>query len=52
MLAALFFHAGGGRSHRARPAIAVTVGGVLQLGWLIIACKRAGIVLKSAQAAS
>ena len=34
-----------------RSPIAVTVGGVLQLGLLIAACKRAGIVLKLRRAA-
>jgi putative peptidoglycan lipid II flippase len=43
--ALLIFHQGGAISATA-VASAVTVGGVLQLGLLIVACKRAGIVLK------
>jgi putative peptidoglycan lipid II flippase len=44
-----FFHAGGpdGAYMTARvQAISVTVGGALQLGWLMIACRQAGVSLK------
>jgi putative peptidoglycan lipid II flippase len=46
MLLALIFVRNGGEVTAMAVAIAVTVGGVLQLGLLLIACKRAGIVLK------
>jgi len=46
MLCALIFVPVGGRTTAIALAIAVTVGGVLQLGLLIAACARAGIVLK------
>ena len=46
MLLALIFVRNGGEVTATAVAIAVTVGGVLQLGLLLIACKRAGIVLK------
>src|SRR3954447_12862063 len=46
MLMALIFVRNGGAMTATAVAIAVTVGGVLQLGLLLIACKRAGIVLK------
>ncbi|NUR45225.1 MAG: murein biosynthesis integral membrane protein MurJ [Sphingomonas sp.] len=50
MIAALwFFHGHGpeGAYVTARAqAISVTVGGVLQLGWLMLACKQAGVSLK------
>ena len=53
MLLALIFVRNGRRSHRdGASAIAVTVGGVLQLGLLLIACKRAGHRPQAAQAAS
>jgi putative peptidoglycan lipid II flippase len=49
MIAALwFFHGSGpeGAYETARAqAISVTVGGVLQLGWLMLACKQAGVSL-------
>jgi putative peptidoglycan lipid II flippase len=41
----MFFRQGGGVTATA-VATAVTIGGVLQLALLLIACKRAGIVLK------
>ena len=46
MLTALIFVPVGGRTTAIALAIAVTAGGVLQLGLLLAACKRAGIVLK------
>jgi putative peptidoglycan lipid II flippase len=46
MLCALIFVRVGGTTTAIALAIAVTVGGVLQLGLLITACKRAGVVLK------
>jgi putative peptidoglycan lipid II flippase len=46
MLSALIFVPVGGRTTAIALAIAVTAGGVLQLGLLMAACKRAGIVLK------
>jgi putative peptidoglycan lipid II flippase len=46
MLCALIFVPVGGRTTAIALAIAVTLGGVLQLGLLIAACARAGIVLK------
>ena len=46
MLAALIFVPTGGRNTAIALAVAVTVGGVLQLALLLAACKRAGIVLK------
>jgi putative peptidoglycan lipid II flippase len=46
MLCALIFVRQGGAVTATAIAIGVTVGGVLQLGLLLIACKRAGIVLK------
>jgi putative peptidoglycan lipid II flippase len=46
MLSALLFVREGGAITATAVATAVTVGGVLQLGLLIAACKRAGIVLK------
>lgn len=46
MLLALIFVRDGGEKTATAVAIAVTAGGVLQLGLLIVACKRAGIVLK------
>jgi putative peptidoglycan lipid II flippase len=46
MLAALLLVRDGGAVSATAVAIAVTVGGVLQLGLLLAACKRAGIVLK------
>ena len=46
MLCALIFVPVGGRPTAIALAIAVTVGGVLQLALLLAACKRAGIVLK------
>ena len=46
MLAALIFVRQGGAITATAVAIAVTVGGVLQLILLVAACKRAGIVLK------
>ncbi|MEO7865960.1 MAG: murein biosynthesis integral membrane protein MurJ [Sphingomicrobium sp.] len=46
MLAALIFMPEGGRITATALAIAVTAGGVLQLGLLIAACRRVGIVLK------
>ena len=46
MVAALWFFHGHDAYETARAqAISVTVGGVLQLGWLIIACKQAGVGL-------
>ena len=53
MLSALIFVRVGGETTATALAIAVTIGGVLQLGLLLIAaCKRAGIVLKLARAAA
>jgi putative peptidoglycan lipid II flippase len=46
MLSALIFVGVGGTTTAIALAIAVTLGGVLQLGLLLFACKRAGIVLK------
>ncbi|MCF2513900.1 murein biosynthesis integral membrane protein MurJ [Sphingomonas sp. G124] len=46
MLAALIFVPVGGQTTAIALAIAVTFGGVLQLGLLLLACARAGIVLK------
>lgn len=46
MLCALIFVPVGGRTTAVALAIAVTLGGVLQLGLLLVACKRAGVVLK------
>jgi putative peptidoglycan lipid II flippase len=46
MLTALIFVRDGGTISATAQAIAVTAGGVLQLGLLLAACKRAGIVLK------
>jgi putative peptidoglycan lipid II flippase len=46
MLTALIFVRDGGTISATALAIAVTAGGVLQLGLLLAACKRAGIVLK------
>jgi putative peptidoglycan lipid II flippase len=46
MLTALIFVPVGGRTTAIALAVAVTLGGVLQLGLLIAACARAGIVLK------
>jgi putative peptidoglycan lipid II flippase len=45
MLAALIFVPVGGTTTAVALAIGVTIGGVLQLGLLLAACKRAGIVL-------
>jgi len=49
IVALLFFHGTGpdGAYVTARAqAISVTVGGVLQLGWLMLACKQSGVSLK------
>jgi len=46
MLTALIFVPVGGQTTAIALSIAVTAGGVLQLGLLLVACKRAGIVLK------
>src|SRR5215216_832459 len=46
MLAALILVPVGGRTTAIALALAVTLGGVLQLGLLLAACARAGIVLK------
>lgn len=46
MLAALLLFREGGAVTATAVAAAVTIGGILQLGLLIAACKRAGIVLK------
>src|SRR4029079_2875614 len=46
MLTALLIFRQGGEVSATAVAAAVTVGGVLQLGLLLAACKRAGIVLK------
>jgi putative peptidoglycan lipid II flippase len=46
MLSALIFVPVGGRTTAIALSAAVTIGGVLQLGLLMAACKRAGIVLK------
>src|SRR4051794_8233462 len=46
MLSALIFVPDGGHITATALAIAVTLGGVLQFGLLMAACKRAGIVLK------
>src|SRR5205814_357034 len=49
MIVALWFfhgHGPGGAYETARAqAISVTVGGVLQLGWLMLACRQAGVSL-------
>jgi putative peptidoglycan lipid II flippase len=46
MIAALWFFHGNDAYETARAqAISVTVGGVLQLGWLILACRQAGVSL-------
>ncbi len=46
MIAALWFFHGGNAYETARAqAISVTVGGVLQLGWLMLACRQAGVSL-------
>ena len=45
LLALVFVHQGGAATATAL-AVAVTAGGVLQLALLLVACKRAGIVLK------
>jgi putative peptidoglycan lipid II flippase len=47
MIAALWFFHGSDAYETARAqAISVTVGGVLQLGWLILACRQAGVKLR------
>ena len=46
MLSALIFVPVGGRTTAIALSVAVTLGGVLQLGLLLAACARAGIVLK------
>ena len=46
MLAALILDRRGGEGTATSLAIAVTLGGILQLGLLMLACARAGIVLK------
>jgi len=46
MLSALIFVPVGGTTTATALAIGVTIGGILQLGLLLVACKRAGIVLK------
>jgi putative peptidoglycan lipid II flippase len=47
MIAALWFFHGHDAYQTARAqAISVTVGGVLQLAWLVLACRQAGISLK------
>ncbi len=46
MLTALIFVRNGGEITATALAIAVTVGGIIQLALLLAACKRAGIVLK------
>jgi len=47
MIAALWFFHGHDAYETARAqAISVTVGGILQLGWLMIACRQAGISLR------
>jgi len=47
MIAALWFFHGADVYETARAqAVSVTVGGVLQLGWLMLACRRAGVSLK------
>ena len=46
MLSALIFVPAGGTVTAYALAIGVTIGGVLQLGLLLAACKRAGVVLK------
>jgi putative peptidoglycan lipid II flippase len=46
MLCALIFVPVGGTTTAVALAIGVTLGGVLQLGLLLAACKRAGVVLK------
>jgi putative peptidoglycan lipid II flippase len=47
MITALWFFHGHDAFETARAqAISVTVGGVLQLGWLILACRQAGVRLK------
>ena len=49
MIAALLFFRGSNSVETAETqAIAVTVAGLLQLGWLILSCRRAGVVLKLA----
>jgi putative peptidoglycan lipid II flippase len=47
MIAALWFFHGDDAFETARAqAISVTVGGVLQLAWLVLACRQAGVSLK------
>jgi len=47
MIAGLFFFHGANDYETARvQAISVTVGGVLQLGWLLVACRGAGVSLR------
>ena len=46
MLSALIFVPVGGTTTAIALSVGVTIGGVLQLGLLLVACKRAGIVLK------
>jgi putative peptidoglycan lipid II flippase len=46
MLCALIFFRQGGATSATAVATAVTIGGILQLILLLVACKRAGIVLK------
>ena len=44
--ALIFFHGADQMATARAQAISVTVGGVLQLGWLIFACSRAGVSMK------
>src|SRR3954469_5801765 len=47
MVSALwFFHGASPEETASVQAISVTVGGVLQLGWLMLACRRAGVSLR------
>lgn len=47
MIAALwFFHGHDAYATARAQAISVTVGGVLQLGWLVLACRKAGVSLR------
>ncbi|WNO55073.1 murein biosynthesis integral membrane protein MurJ [Stakelama saccharophila] len=47
MISGLWFFHGDGPYETARvQAISVTIGGMLQLGWLMLACRRAGISLR------
>ncbi len=46
IVALLFFHGPDPYATALAQAVSVTVGGVLQLGWLVYACRRAGVSLR------